>query len=1065
MWHQVEWETWLKCEYDCKSTSPLNSLFLHFFVARDEISRECAMETIETVFGAVPELQFIYITARTSNVLGLPLSSLFEMVQKHEAAETSVALYCCCRHKHNPVLYVRPARVEDNDDLVPLFRQQSDILEKTYGSYFLAEMIDSKDNDHKSLVAEVNGIAIGFMSLCSKVDLGTLNECFELDHFNGLYKPDPDDSVFTPDLTSLASDSQPPDQQIQVDVEKLVSEDLSDISVTGQLSHSERMCDAACIQSPSGQRLRPQSAQSEYPGESNAFCIQLFCISEKYETRSVDFLARAFEMMPDRQFCIVSVPFLVPHFPLLQSFTRATPRRRSTFPHELYVFHAAGLLDSFTVSALRCDCDVGAVATLVAPLEDSRVIVDDARQCMDFRRDADGTELQAFVAKCLDQVVGVAVLRAEEDIEYIRSHYNIEDFVYFSHHAREEHAKLCHFVLNPIFQHLSKHFMKEVLRLAHKTCLYYRISSQQDGACDTSRERHTLVTVLDHLVPVRARRQIVYPREVIGENLPSERVLQQNDQYALCHMNRKLTYEPKVVINARIVIVGVADTTIAFLETLAFSPHLRFNNITVISPHGLPKTRIQKDSEPQFLHNSECYTVEQLQQLALHTWVNAVRGKVTAIDRDDKYVVVDGASVMHYDYLVLCTGQQYALAVPSGADVSRLATTADVSMTSIRKLASKRQVWPDNVYVINDDLDARIATECLKKDFVDTDGKAVVYGSTLDAFATVHALLTLGIEGNRITLVEPPYNYQAFFCFQQKSVDYDAFKAINNSCLVYDGKLVIDATFHTNDVCIRAAGPLTKFARRYHIEPWTHTNFNSKEVGIHLAMAMLELVDPTLMMQTKPSVEEHNLIPIYRSPCIQTAILPGGTHYLHVTKPGPTMALHVQMAQPDYGTVLSTGSLETEDYFRLHINKFQTVETITCYSKLPIDVSNLICLYGLHENYLNNMLSRFNEGSINDFYSYFRQAWSMAVFHDRFPDFREEVREVLMNRLANGNPSLEEHVRGLIEEDMHLSKGQLADLAHEFKTRGYQKDIEMKLLSFVNYNQYHLPMYAHPGML
>ena len=54
--------------------------------------------------------------------------------------------------------------------------------------------------------------------------------------------------------------------------------------------------------------------------------------------------------------------------------------------------------------------------------------------------------------------------------------------------------------------------------------------------------------------------------------------------------------------------------------------------------------------------------------------------------------------------------------------------------------------------------------------------------------------------------------------------------AINDSCLVFDGRLVIDADFHTNDPCIRAAGPLTKFQRRYHAESWqvlnNHDNFH-----------------------------------------------------------------------------------------------------------------------------------------------------------------------------------------------------------------------------------------------
>ena len=50
--------------------------------------------------------------------------------------------------------------------------------------------------------------------------------------------------------------------------------------------------------------------------------------------------------------------------------------------------------------------------------------------------------------------------------------------------------------------------------------------------------------------------------------------------------------------------------------------------------------------------------------------------------------------------------------------------------------------------------------------------------------------------------------------------------AINDSCLVFDGRLVIDADFHTNDPCIRAAGPLTKFQRRYHAESWQVFNYH-----------------------------------------------------------------------------------------------------------------------------------------------------------------------------------------------------------------------------------------------
>ena len=48
----------------------------------------------------------------------------------------------------------------------------------------------------------------------------------------------------------------------------------------------------------------------------------------------------------------------------------------------------------------------------------------------------------------------------------------------------------------------------------------------------------------------------------------------------------------------------------------------------------------------------------------------------------------------------------------------------------------------------------------------------------------------------------------------------DVFRAVNGAYLVFDRRLVIDSDFQTNDPCIFAAGPLTKFSRRYHSEQW-----------------------------------------------------------------------------------------------------------------------------------------------------------------------------------------------------------------------------------------------------
>lgn len=116
--------------------------------------------------------------------------------------------------------------------------------------------------------------------------------------------------------------------------------------------------------------------------------------------------------------------------------------------------------------------------------------------------------------------------------------------------------------------------------------------------------------------------------------------------------------------------------------------------------------------------------------------------------------------------------------------------------------------------------------------------------------------------------------------------------ALNNCHLVYDGRLVIDNDFHTNDSCIRAGGTLTKFKRSYYVGSWSHAYFNQKEIGLDMAHRFLKLVDPLLLDDdsNKPpnndqelpptdrsmKKDENNaLIKLYKKPIISYALLPG----------------------------------------------------------------------------------------------------------------------------------------------------------------------------------------------
>uniref|UniRef100_A0A8K9UV05 Cilia and flagella associated protein 61 n=1 Tax=Oncorhynchus mykiss TaxID=8022 RepID=A0A8K9UV05_ONCMY len=1017
---QACWEPFLHDNY-----SPLNTLFLHLFVAQPIFS-----------IGSAKEIR--------------ALEKIFEPMKSLKDPGPQCSAFVCHRHSYCPRLHVRRARVEDHDDLTHIFAEQTKALTGSYGTYFLAELIEAQDDENHAAVCENEGTAVGFISVSGDINLKLLNECFELGPFNGLYKPSPEDLTET--APEPGGEGTPGDTNT-----------ISPQGSTGEVQYEMNLTQ----KDPCSEvTLKPRVSVTP-----NAFCIQLF---EK--VTSITFMKPISLFLPqDRDFCIISVPKLAPEFPLLQSFLRVVPHHTSSLPQELYIFHRSGMLKWVL----------------------------------------DGTPLQAFVAQVQNQLVGIVIIRNEEDIDYIRANYNIENFIYFSHHRYEEHGQLCHFALNPIFQHYAKHFLKEVLRLAHKSCLYYPIYPSyhnQKNSC-----AHYLTSVLNCMVPVRPRRQIVYPLDELGINAPSKQITKDQVSYALNHINRKLTMEPKVTINARIVVVGASDTGLAFLEVLAFCPHLRFNNMTLISTHGFPG--YYTNEKMRFLSTSHSSSDRDHAQMSLRSWINVVTGKMVGIDRAAKHVLVSGGRKVPYDHLILCTGQQYQVSCPTGVDGSHLPPKSQLPAQPRRRYTGP---VPSNLFTLNDHHDCVTAYQWLLNNFVELKGNAIVYGNTIDVYTCVETLLCLDVQGYRIHLVHLPttegsscspgscfsnptvekamkkaleksgvhvhhncllaqmndgqnpepitslsftsdsqplrLECSVFMNLSSKGVDYDAFKTINDACLVYDGRLVIDTTFHTNDSTIRAAGPLTKFARRYLADQWSHSSFNSREVGQELAAALLPFFDPTLEPAVNSPADLDRLIPIYTQAKIQGGRLPGGYSYLHATKPEQ---------RPSAGREILTGRIETGNYFHLHLNQYGMVETITCLSLKPFPVSNYLCLYGKHELLLNRLCSRYDEGLVHDLYSYFREKWCLAIYHDRFADFEQEMHQIMESTKVqdHNDVSISELVQRMVDEKLDIIEEPNVFLKKVFETSGGLASLKTSTLNYLRYNRYHLTMYAQPGLL
>ena len=59
----------------------------------------------------------------------------------------------------------------------------------------MAELIAAQNLENKALVAQVKDKAVGLMGLTNEVDTSLLHQCFELDQYDNLLKPDFMDAI------------------------------------------------------------------------------------------------------------------------------------------------------------------------------------------------------------------------------------------------------------------------------------------------------------------------------------------------------------------------------------------------------------------------------------------------------------------------------------------------------------------------------------------------------------------------------------------------------------------------------------------------------------------------------------------------------------------------------------------------------------------------------------------------------------------------------------------------------------------------------------------------------
>lgn len=134
--------------------------------------------------------------------------------------------------------------------------------------------------------------------------------------------------------------------------------------------------------------------------------------------------------------------------------------------------------------------------------------------------------------------------------------------------------------------------------------------------------------------------------------------------------------------------------------------------------------------------------------------------------------------------------------------------------------------------------------------------------------------------------------------------------------------------------------------------------------------------------------------------------------------------------------------------------------------KKKIEMKNLRCIVGTHENLLNGAVLAFTKGDVNDWISYFRQDWARILYYDKFVELLRLLQRVVRNdkglldvvekvfEIANSSPD---------DNRVALARANVLGDHFENVPEITRRTIESCVLEFLRDHKSKLPWYYIPS--
>ena len=140
-------------------------------------------------------------------------------------------------------------------------------------------------------------------------------------------------------------------------------------------------------------------------------------------------------------------------------------------------------------------------------------------------------------------------------------------------------------------------------------------------------------------------------------------------------------------------------------------------------------------------------------------------------------------------------------------------------------------------------------------------------------------------------------------------------------------------------------------------------------------------------------------------------------------------------------------------------NNFGIIDSIIYFGRTKINYHSIVSLVGLHENYLNELLSRYEIDLITDITEFLSENWAMALFHDNFSKLVIRLKNIIQDK--EEIQDIQNIINTVVDNNLSLDRETLKTLLKDI-SENTQKKIEMEIIAFLEENRNHLPFYYIP---